>query len=348
MLCATPGFTLSALQMLFLPVSLSLTILSAGQARLIAPTQPVKDYSAFFAQCRAEECGKRLIVLRSFRQAGEKRVLAVDPETLETVVRPSKGLHLDRMAWPALRESAASEPYGRALQDSETNGASHQDAGIVHALPPGNGVVLTIDLCPSTRPLDRRLFETVIEMFLPEEKPVPLGIALTGKWMEKHADDLAWLRGLQSSGEIAATWINHSFNHRYAKDLPVSRNFLLEPGTDMRKEILATEALMLANGFTPSIFFRFPGLISDLGLVKRVVSFGLAPIGSDAWLAKTAKDREPSPGSIVLVHGNGNEPLGVNRFLALLRQEKAAIRSGNWLLFDLRESVRLEEQIRKD
>ena len=214
------------------------------------------------------------------------------------------------------------------------------------SLPAGNGVVLTVDLCPSNRPLDRKLFEAVIATFLPEERPVPLGIAVTGKWMEKHRDDLAWLRGLQARGEMAVTWINHSYNHRYAKDLPVSRNFLLEPGTDIRKEILSTEALMLENGLTPSIFFRFPGLISDLDLVKRVVSFGLAPIGSDAWLAKTAKSREPSPGSIVLVHGNGNEPVGVNRFLALLREEGRAIRSRDWLLFDLRESVRLEE-IRK-
>lgn len=348
MLGARAGFTLCAVRMLFPAVVISLVALSPGRAGSIPPMQPVKDYSPFYAECRAEECGKRLLVLRSFRQAGEKRILAVDPQTLQTVVRPMKGLHLKRLAWPALRDSAGSEPYGRALLDSETNGASHQDAGIVHALPSGNGVVLTVDLCPSPRPLDRRLFEAVIETFRPEEKPVPLGVALTGRWMERHKDDLAWLRGLETSGEIAVTWINHSYNHRYAKALPISRNFLLEPGTDMRNEILATEALMLGNGLTPSVFFRFPGLVSDLDLVKRVVSFGLAPIGSDAWLAKTAKDREPSPGSIVLVHGNGNEPLGVNRFLALLRQEKAAIRAGNWLLFDLRESVRAEERIRED
>ncbi len=332
--------------MLLLP--LFLAVLSATQTTSIPPPQPVSDYSPFYAECGAEACGKRLIVLRSFRQAGEKRIFAVDPQTLQTVVRQLKGLQLRRLSLRALRESTAGEPYGRALTDSETNGASHQDAGIVHALPAGNGVVLTVDLCPSPRPLDRRLFEAVIETFLAEEKPVPLGIAVTGRWMERHAEDLAWLSKLQANGEIAVTWINHSYNHRYSKDLPMSRNFLLEPGTDVRKEILATEALMLGNGLTPSIFFRFPGLVSDLTLVRRVVSFGLAPIGSDAWLAKTAKDREPSSGSIVLVHGNGNEPLGVNRFLALLRQEKAAIRSRNWLLFDLRESIRLEEEIRKD
>jgi peptidoglycan/xylan/chitin deacetylase (PgdA/CDA1 family) len=309
---------------------------------------PAVNYSLYFAECPIEDCGRRLLVLRSFRQAGEKRVLAVDPRTLETVVRPLKGLHLRRLSAQALRSAIADEPYGRALLDSETKGAAPEDAGIVHALPAGSGVVLTVDLCPSTRPFDRRLFETVIETFLPEERPVPLGIAVTGRWMEKHPDDLAWLKKRETNGEIAVTWINHSYNHRYTKGVPASKNFLLEPGTDLQKEVLATEALMLGNGLTPSVFFRFPGLVSDLGLVRRVVSFGLAPIGSDAWLAKTAKDREPLPGSIVLVHGNGNEPLGVNRFLSLLRQEKGAIRSGNWLLFDLRESVRLEEEIRKD
>ena len=44
------------------------------------------------------------------------------------------------------------------------------------------------------------------------------------------------------------------------------------------------------------------------------------------------------------MHGNSNEPVGVDRFLDLLRHEKGAIRTRNCLLFDLRESVRLEEE----
>ncbi len=328
-------------------LSFSVAVLVAGIMPSSAQAQPVKDYAPLFAECRAEECGKRLMALRSFRQAGEKRILLVDPQTLETSVRAEKGLHLQRMSWPGLREAIALEPYGHALLDSDTSGASHQDAGIVHALPATSGVVLTVDLCPSLRPLDRRLFEAVIDNFLPEEKPVPIGIAVTGRWMEKHREELAWLRRLETDGEIAVTWINHSFNHRYLKEIPLARNFLLQPGTDLRKEVLATEALMLQYGLKPSVFFRFPGLVSNLDLVKRVASYGLVSIGSDAWLAKNAKNENPATGSIVLVHGNGNEPLGVTRFLELLRQEKAAIRSGNWLLFDLRERVRLEEQIRK-
>ena len=302
----------------------------------------LRDYTTFFAECPSEECGKRLMVLRSFRQGREKRVLTVDPETLATDVRPEKGLHLRQLTWPELRDATASQPYGRALADSETSGATPQDAGIVHALPAENGVVLTVDLCPSPRPLDRRLFQAVIDTFLPEERPVPLGIAVTGKWMQNHPAELAWLSKLEADGEIAVTWIDHTFNHRYTRGVPLSRNFLLQPGTDLRKEILATEALMLKNGLRPSVFFRFPGLVSDRALVSRVASFGLVAVGSDAWLAK---NQTPSPGSIVLVHGNGNEPLGITRFLELVRKEKAAIRLRNWLLFDLRESVRLEEQI---
>jgi hypothetical protein len=87
---------------------------------------------------------------------------------------------------------------------------------------------------------------------------------------------------------------------------------------------------------TPSVFFRFPGLVSDNSEFMRVLAYGLIPVGSDAWLAKKQK---PGPGSIVLIHGNGNEPLGIKKFLALARQEQTAIKKRNWLLFDLRESL---------
>jgi len=104
--------------------------------------------------------------------------------------------------------------------------------------------------------------------------------------------------------------------------------------------VLKTEAAMIENGLLPSVFFRFPGLVSDAALVRRVVSYGLIPVGSDAWLAK---GQAPSSGSIVLVHGNGNEPIGIEKFLDLVRLEGSAIRERHWLLFDLRESVAREE-----
>jgi hypothetical protein len=93
---------------------------------------------------------------------------------------------------------------------------------------------------------------------------------------------------------------------------------------------------MIEHGMLPSVFFRFPGLVSDENVFERVISHGLIPTGSDAWLAK---GQQAASGSIVLVHGNGNEPAGVGDFLELMRRERGQIKSHNWLLFDLRQSA---------
>jgi hypothetical protein len=111
---------------------------------------------------------------------------------------------------------------------------------------------------------------------------------------------------------------------------------LLAPGTDLDFEILGTEIALLQNGLMPSVFFRFPGLVSDNKIVTKITDFGLIPIGSDAWLAK---GQQAQRGSIVLIHGNGNEPIGVNDFITLLKNKKDQVQSKQWLLYDLRESV---------
>jgi hypothetical protein len=305
-------------------------------------TQGVKDYRVFFATCRAPQCERPWVSLRAFRRGAQDFMLVVDPESLDTLVLPTAGLKVKKSSWREVRDATRATPFGRALSDAERTATTEQDAGIRHALPPGKGVVLTIDLCPSTRPLDRRLFATILAEFEPEERPVPLGIAITGRWMLEHPKDLAWLRELEGEGQIAATWINHSFNHRYRPDLPLSRNFLREAGTDLDFEVLATESAMIDNGLRPSAFFRFPGLVSDLKLVQRVIAYGLIPVGSDAWLAK---NQAPLLGSIVLVHGNGNEPIGIDKFLSLVKTERKAIREKDWLLFDLRQSVSRAEEV---
>jgi peptidoglycan/xylan/chitin deacetylase (PgdA/CDA1 family) len=195
---------------------------------------------------------------------------------------------------------------------------------------------LTADLCPSKHSLDRVFFTEVIKRLGKEESPVPLAIAITGIWMEEHPDDFSWLLDLVKSGSISVTWINHSYHHRTGRDTDLSRDFLLSEGTDIDHEILMTEKKLIENGALPSVFFRFPGLVSNDSLVKKVVSFGLIPIGSDAWLAK---NQWPTDGSIVLVHANGNEPVGIQRFFKLLDEERPNIDNRQWSLFDLRESL---------
>lgn len=115
--------------------------------------------------------------------------------------------------------------------------------------------------------------------------------------------------------KLQITWINHSFTHVYYADLPIKQNFLLAPYTNIAHEILDTEKLLLEHNQLPSVFFRFPGLISNEKLILELRHYGLIPIGSDAWLAKNQK---PKAGSIILVHGNGNEPEGISKVMIFL------------------------------
>src|SRR5262249_27839070 len=132
-----------------------------------------------------------VVVLREFERDGQRLVLAVDASTLQTRIAPAATWKIKDLPWKKLRDSVRRTPYGHALAAAERTSALLQDAGLTHALPHGKGVVLTIDLCPALRPLDRRLFAAILDTFEPEEKPIPLGIAITGVWMREHPRDLA-------------------------------------------------------------------------------------------------------------------------------------------------------------
>ena len=132
--------------------------------------------------------------------------------------------------------------------------------------------------------------------------------------MEHHAQDLTWLKEQVQDNHLAITWVNHSYDHPYTPNIPADYNFLLSPGVDFQAQVLRTEVALLERGLVPSPFFRFPGLVSNAEMVEQLRGLSLIPIGSDAWLAKGQRARE---GSFILVHANGNEPLGVSRFLRL-------------------------------
>jgi hypothetical protein len=315
-----------------------LLVAAALQASAAAAVPAVRVFTGLV---RGSGAAAPSVVLRSFDRDGRRFLLVIDPRTLESRTLPAAAVTVKRRPWPAVRKAIADTVYGRALAEAERNEAPLQDAGLTRLRPAVAGVDLTVDLCPSRRPLDRALFTALVDELGCYQKPVPVAVALTGAWMREHPEDLAWLLSLVQKGELAPTWVDHSFHHRSSPTLPTRENFLLEPGTDLASEVLRTEAAMLAAGITPSVFFRFPGLVSRPELFARVVAFGLVPVGSDAWLAK---NEWPRDGSIVLVHANGNEPLGVRRFLQLLRDEREAIRSRSWQLLDLRESVATSEK----
>ncbi|HTD41787.1 MAG TPA: hypothetical protein VK671_14255 [Mucilaginibacter sp.] len=276
------------------------------------------------------------IVLRRFENRGKEYYLMVNPQTLQTKVNESSFYQVQSMTLSETRTFFKKTPYEKAISKAEKQSVNIQDAGIERGIPSETGISLTADLCPSHRPLDRRIFTTIFTEFKKVEKPAPIALSVSGLWMLHHQADLEWLKQLRNEGEIRITWVNHSYNHRVSKNAPLKENFLLEPGTDISFEVLATEQLMLKNGLVPSAFFRFPGLVSDQQLVYKITDFGLIPIGSDAWLAK---GQQPNAGSIVLIHGNGNEPVGVEDFIKLLQSKTKQIAKKQWLLYDLGESV---------
>jgi hypothetical protein len=276
------------------------------------------------------------ILTRKFERSGKTCYLAVNPATMETTVIPLADKDITPKKWADLLIQYKNTPYINALLTAQKQSFSLQDAGIIHGFPKEKGITLTIDLCPSHKRLDRIIFTSLVTEFKKIETPVPLALSITGRFMLTHSDDINWLKELVKAGDLKITWINHTYNHHYDPKVPLQDNFLLAPGTDLDFEILGTEIALLQNGLMPSVFFRFPGLVSDNKIVTKITDFGLIPIGSDAWLAK---GQQAQQGSIVLIHGNGNEPIGVNDFITLLKNKKDLVQSKQWLLYDLRESV---------
>ena len=241
---------------------------------------------------------------------GKPTLLLVDPATLTTSLD-------DAPAWTCAETSDAAQAqtrFGRALAtplpSTPTKSGMLRDAGLVHGA--GEGSYVTGDLCPSTKPLSRAFLKS-LEQTGPH---VPISLSISGLWLAHHAEDFHWLQAEKRAGALDVTWVNHSYTHPFAPGRPTDRDFLLRPGIDMADEIMKTERLLIAQGEAPSVFFRFPGLISDEALMDKLRAFHLIALGADSWLVLSPT--VPHPGAIVLVHPNGNEPAGLKLFTRYL------------------------------
>ncbi|MDJ1467787.1 polysaccharide deacetylase [Xanthocytophaga flava] len=293
----------------------------------------ITAYQVFYGVTISEP---QQIILREWQQNNQQMYLLLNPYTLETSTRQLPLNAIQKESWNEIENLFQHTPYIKALHQEKGRDSNLQDAGIQRTDTTERGFSLTIDLCPSSKPLARSFFEQLITAFEPEEKPIPITITITGIWIQKHMQDLAYLKNLVNKGELDITWVNHSYHHYYSPSKPLPVNFLLAPNTKISDEVLLNEQYMLENGLTPSIFFRFPGLISDKAIFDQVLAFGLLPIGSDAWLAKK---QQPKQGSLVLVHANGNEPVGLQDFIQMIKQKSNLIRKKAWLIYELPTSI---------
>jgi len=302
---------------------------------LCAPA--IRDYRFFTAELYSADHRLVRIALRKFSLNNKEYYLAANPRTLETELVPVGKYLILKRTLSEIQKKNGSLAYFRALGRAGENSRKRQNAGITHILCRRPGMYITVDLCPTRRPLERLFFMQLVNACGKEREPVPVAIALSGLWLKMHAQDLRWIREREQEGDIAVVWINHTYHHRYQKKVPWWRNFLLDKKkNDIHTEIILNEIAMIESELLPSLFFRFPGLVSDRKLFAQVTDMGLIPVGSDAWLGKR---QWPKEGSIILVHANGQEPLGVKRFSRYLALRKKDIVGGRVFFLDLRKGL---------
>ncbi|MCX7900459.1 MAG: polysaccharide deacetylase [Methylocystis sp.] len=265
----------------------------------------VRDYAPIFESC-VNDAGETRLATRRMTIDGVASLLVVDPRSLKT--------SLQRAAcWRCAETNDAAQGdtrFLRALAPADDDRPpALVNAGLIHGK--GGGAFVTGDLCPTPKPLDRAFLEKLAAL----GPRAPVTLAVSGAWIARHRADFEWLQAQRNSGALAIAWANHSYTHPYVAGLTDSKNYLLRPGVDIDREIFEPEKLLIANGETPSVFFRFPGLVADAALLEKLRARHLVALGADAWLAMGP---QPKPGSIILVHPNGNEPAGLKIFTRLM------------------------------
>ncbi len=276
-----------------------------------APRARVENYRPVFEACHNGASATRLAI-RRFSVAGANLMLVVDPETLATSLEHAQCWSCADTDDAAQKDTrfirAVEAPSQHAISSAKQPGVT-MNAGLSHG--EGEGSFITGDLCPSLRPLDRAFLEKIEAL----EPRTPVALSISGLWLMHHWADFQWLREQVRAGGLEIAWVDHSYHHPYVPGRALAQNFLLTPGVDMQAEILETERLLIANGETPSVFFRFPDLVSNEALTDIVRRDHLVTLGADGWLVFAPPLR---PGAILLVHANGNEPEGLRLFTKLL------------------------------
>lgn len=283
----------------------------------------IANYQHIFVPC-FDNNGNLQIAIRFYEKKKTPYYLVVNPYTFETSTAPvssfrsRRTLDLNVPGYFSLAE-IQNTPYVKALYRYTATPSREQNAGIVHSENQNVGYFLTIDMCPSVKPFEQGFFSALIQKSTDEQRAIPIALSMTGLWLLGHPDEFNWFIEQEKTNKLKITWINHTYSHIYYNDqgLPLNKNFLLSMLVNIDSEILLTEQLLLERGQLPSVFIRFPGLISNDDLIKKVQEYGLIPVGSDAWLAK---GEEQTDGSIILIHGNSNEHKGIEIAMPLVVQ----------------------------
>ena len=278
--------------------------------RGVVLTTPLPVRRRLHADAPAEELpvGTGLLVRREVHLDGVPHAIVTrSDESLQ-----SYGVALDALN-AASRESTLDDTHlGRVFKRLGVL-ADHSSAinhGPRTKLP--RTVSITVDLCWSLRPYERDFFR-----FVPRVAKLngdaSITLFVTGRWLEQHPEEIERLIELSREPGVGVKWAMHSWVH------PKQRPFMNAYSPEqVCGDNLRVEAELLRWGIVPSIFYRFPGLVHDEPRLRAILDLDLISVDCDSWVASMRRGRAPhhlwpSDGSILLIHGNGNEAVGIPR-----------------------------------
>lgn len=247
-----------------------------------------------------------IVAIRTLKYGGVDARVVVDARTLNLIVASSASLSTNARA--ATTGELNGTPYVTALRTHEQAYVGI-DAGAFGGDAPDRFVV-TVDMCQSSKVWEQGMFEKLVALGTTLGEPVPVGIAMTGRWANTHPRELAKLIAWDTSNALNITWIDHSYNHPL-NQVDGDYLFMTAASVDMPSEVLRLEQVLLSQRVVFSPFFRFPGLTHNATRLKQVNNLGLLSLDANAWLAKGQPIRD---GRVVLLHGNGNEHVGITMF----------------------------------
>jgi hypothetical protein len=277
----------------------------------------------------AIESGHRVAFIRSLTFQNKRARLAIDDDTLQSSLVAEDTLASATRAANAT-DAITNAPYPKSLADSDASNRALTSVDADARIAPATTepFALTIDMCQSRRAWDKRLFEWAVNLSTRIAKPVPIGVAMTGGWAKAHPAELEQITAWERAGKLAITWINHSSTHplHCLDDACRRAEFLTNASVDFDEEVFGLERTLLARGIVPSPIFRFPGLIHDQRRLDELARLSLLPLDADGWIAKGQGIKSRA---VVLVHGNGNEPEGINGFFRQVEDPARAAALGS-------------------
>ncbi len=248
----------------------------------------------------------QFFIYRSFLLNNTQSYLALNTTTLETKILKS----------PLANPSPCNydSRYFQLLHLEINKPYPLQNDGFIQSK---NGIIITTDLCPSSKKgFEKRLYKALFQNF---PNPVPVTLFITKRWIIKHKKAFHTLLLWEKERKLSITWGNHTAYHHYFPKRPLKENFVLAKNENLVNDVTNLEITLLEHGITPSIFFRFPGLVSNKKSALTIASLGYIIVGSNTWLAKGEKLKQ---NSIILVHGNKNEAKGVDILLKLIKEKR--------------------------